>query len=53
MTDAEIQEWLSMLSTETAQQLLLVQDLLRHANEDQMSVGDRITCVRALTLLGG
>ena len=53
MTDSEIREWLSMLSMETAQQLVFVQGLLRHADKDQMSVEDRITCVRALTLLGG
>lgn len=52
MTDEEILEWLALLSPKQDVQLTIVKDLLRHANEDEMSVGDRISCVRALTLLG-
>lgn len=52
MTNPEILEWLGMLSPLKEKQRTIVTDLLRHANEDQMSVDDRLVCLQALTLIG-
>ena len=43
--------WLEELSPSAIQQLAIVKDLLRHANEDSMSAGDRLICAEALKVL--
>ena len=43
--------WLEELSPSAIQQLAIVKDLLRYANADSMSAGDRLICVEALRVL--
>ena len=43
--------WLEELSPSAIEQLAIVKDLLRHANEDSMSAGDRLICAEALKVL--
>lgn len=48
MTDAEQFQWCSDLAKTPRQQRLVLIDLLRHANEDEMSADDRRICARQL-----
>jgi hypothetical protein len=46
MTDTEQEQWVEMLGRSDLQRLLIVRDLLRHANEDKMAREDRMICRR-------
>lgn len=52
MTDLEIHEWLNDIVRHSKfTKLEIVDDLLKHAGEDEMSEADRTICVRAKELL--
>lgn len=50
-SDGDIRKWLRGLARRPLQQRGIVEDLLNRANDDQMSIEDRMVCRRALTLL--
>lgn len=47
MTD-DIRGWLTNLAPTNKQRLIIVKDMLRHANEDQMNPDDRDICQQIL-----
>ena len=51
MTDTETREWLHGIAPTPAEQRAIIIDLLKHANEDQMSEDDRVVCRKALTVI--
>lgn len=57
MSDDEIRDWLNLLplSVSPGSPVVgksgVIEDLLRHANEDGMSTEDRTACTRGLELL--
>lgn len=51
MSVKEMREWLWLLSRDKAEQFRIVTDLIRHANEDGMSIDDRVVCLYALDML--
>ena len=50
-TDTDVREWLSGLHDENKGQGAIIRDLLKHANEDGMTVEDRQIARRGLELL--
>ena len=51
MSEPEIKAWLSTLAPTTAGRIKMIQDLLRHANGDEMSAEDRTICTSVLLRL--
>lgn len=51
LTDVEVKAWVAGIAKTDATRLLAIRDLLRHANEDQMSVEDREICRREIDRL--
>ena len=51
MTPKEEQTWIDNLAPTRKERLAILQDLLRHANADNMSKDDRAICIRQLALL--
>ena len=43
--------WLEEIGQNSIEQLAIVKDLLRHANEDGMSKEDRLICIEVLKVL--
>ena len=51
LTPTEVRAWVHGLASTDAKRLGVLRDLLRHANEDQMSVADREICQQEITRL--
>lgn len=51
MNDQEILRWCSSLAPRIDEQRVIIRDLLGHASEDDMSMADRVVCLRAMELL--
>ena len=50
-TDTDVREWLSGIRDEHRSQTAIIRDIMKHANEDGMTEGDRQIARRGLVLL--
>ena len=51
MTEPELKSWVSSLGHSTAERMKAIEDLLKHANGDEMSTEDRTICRKTLDRL--
>jgi hypothetical protein len=51
LADAELRDWLENLSQTNERRKIIIDDLLRHANRDNMIEDDRLDCMKALEWL--